>query len=280
MPKSSIEVTLVSQVAVIWLDRQEVRNAMDAAMVGALDAALSKLDADNSVRAVVIASRGQAFCSGIDLRWMRRMGRSTLGVNTGDAQALARLLQRLDSLGKPTIARVQGAAYGGGLGLIAACDIAVAALDADFCLSETRLGLAPATIAPYLVRAIGERQARRYLVSGEHFTAAEAYRIGLVHELAPPETLDERINEILGNFQLLGPKAVYAAKQNIAQVSGTHISPEIISAMASRAAVLRASEEGQEGINAFLEKRAPSWVTKGNKGSERSNRPRKARAKS
>ena len=259
---------------------------MDGPMVGELDATLSKLDADDSVRAVVLAGQGQAFCSGMDARWMKRMGKSGLAINTRDAQALAGLLQRLDSLSKPTIARVHGAAYAGGLGLIAACDIAVAALDTDFCLSETRLGLAPATIAPYLVRAIGERQARRYLVSGEHFTAAEAYRIGLVHELAPPEALDAKINEILGSLLLGGPKGLHAAKQNIGRVGSNRISPEIVSAMAMRAADLRASKEGQEGINAFLEKRAPSWVARGNKVSERSNkvsershRQRKARSK-
>ena len=176
---------------------------------------------------------------------------------------MARLLHRLDNMRKPTVARVHGAAYAGGLGLIAACDIAVASLEADFCVSETRLGLAAATIAPYLMRAIGERQARRYLLSGEVFTAAEAYRIGLVHELAPREELDARINGILGQLMLGGPKALPAAKEIITQLSKYQDSQALISAMGSQSAKMRASGEGKEGISAFLEKRQPAWVRQG-----------------
>ena len=187
MRTKAIKVTLASQVAVIWLDRPGVRNAIDGPMAEELDATLATLETDVAVRAVVLAGQGPAFCAGGDVRWMKRMSGSSLAVNTKDALGMVHLLNRLDKLPKPTVARVHGAAYGDGLGLIAACDIAVSSLDADFCVSEPRLGLGVTTVAPYLVRAIGERQARRYLLSGEVFTAAEAYRIGLVHELAPPE---------------------------------------------------------------------------------------------
>jgi len=260
MKTRSIKVTQASHVTVIWLNRPDVRNAIDAVMVRELDATLAALEAEDSVRAVVLAGQGPVFCTGIDVRWMKRMAGSSLAVNTQDALGMARLLHRLDSMRKPTLARVHGAAYAGALGLIAACDIAVASLDTDFCVSETRLGLAAATIAPYLVRAIGERQARRYVLSGEVFTAAEAYRIGLVHELAPREELDARINEILGHLMLGGPKALPAAKEVIAQVSESPNFPKLIATTGTQFAKMRASKEAKEGINAFLEKRRPNWV--------------------
>jgi len=173
------------------------------------------------------------------------------------------LLHRLDCMPMPTVARVHGAAYAGALGLIAACDIVVASLEAEFCVSETRLGLTAVTIAPYLVRAIGERQARRYVLSGEVFTAAEAYRIGLVHELAPQDELDARINGILGHLLLGGPKALPAAKGVIARLAADPESKDHILAAASQLAKMRASVEAKEGISAFLEKRRPGWVRQG-----------------
>ncbi|OGA00381.1 MAG: hypothetical protein A3H35_05240 [Betaproteobacteria bacterium RIFCSPLOWO2_02_FULL_62_17] len=263
MPTRSINVTHVSQVAVIWLNRPDVRNAIDGVMVRELDATLAALETDRSVRAVVLAGVGPVFCAGIDVRWMKRMAGSSLAVNTRDALGMARLLHRLDCMPMPTLARVHGAAYAGALGIIAACDIAVASLEAEFCVSETRLGLAAMTIAPYLVRAIGERQARRYVLSGEAFTAAEAYRIGLVHELAPQDELDARINGILGHLMLGSPKALPAAKEVIAQLTEDPESKDHISAAASQLAKMRASGEAKEGISAFLEKRRPSWVRQG-----------------
>jgi methylglutaconyl-CoA hydratase len=260
MATRTIKITRASQVAVIWLDRQDARNALDGPMVAELEATLVRLEADDTVRALVLAGQGDSFCSGVDVRWMKRMAEASKEVNTGDAMAMGRLLQTLDRIKKPTIARVHGLSHAGALGLIAACDIAVAALDAEFCVSETRLGICAATIAPYLLRAMGERQARRYLLSGEQFSAAEAYRIGLVHELAPPDKLDTRINEILGHLLSGGPMAVPIAKEIIGQVSEDPISPKLLSDMASRTAAVRASKEGREGIKAFLEKRDPSWI--------------------
>ena len=263
MQTRSITVTHVSQVAVICLNRPDVRNAIDGVMVRELDTTLAALETDRSVRAVVLAGVGPVFCAGIDVRWMKRMAESSLAVNTRDALGMARLLHRLDRMPKPTVARVHGAAYAGALGLIAACDIVVASIEAEFCVSETRLGLAAMTIAPYLVRAIGEHQARRYVLSGEVFTAAEAYRIGLVHELAPQDELDARINGILGHLLLGGPKALPAAKDVIAQLAADPESKDHKSATASQLAKMRASEEAKEGISAFLEKRRPGWVRQG-----------------
>jgi len=272
MANRSIKVTHSSEVAVVWLDRPDTRNAMDGPMVGELDAALRKLESNNSVRAVVLAGHGASFCSGIDVRWMKRMAVASTAVNTKDAMAMARLLQRIDSLGKPTLARVHGATFAEGLGLVAACDIAVAALDAEFCVSETRIGVCPGTIAPYLLRAIGERQARRYFLSGERFSAAEAYRIGLVHELAPPNDLDSRINEILGHLLAGGPVCVPTSKRIINQVTGNGIRHDLTTEMAHLNARLRASQEGKEGIDAFLGKRHPSWIAPLTRKAPRKNR--------
>jgi methylglutaconyl-CoA hydratase len=274
MASRFIKVTRASQVAVIWLDRKDACNALNGPMVDELEAALVSLDSDESIRALVLAGHGETFSSGIDERWMKRMAEASMAANTRDAMATASLLETLGGLKKPTIARVHGAAYGGALGLIAACDIAVAALDAEFCVSETRLGICATTTAPYLLRAMGERQARRYLLSGEKFTAAEAYRIGLVHELAPPDELDARINEILGHLLTGGPLAVPIAKEIIDEVAGTLISPKLLSDLASRNANLRASKEGREGIKAFLDKRDPSWT-----GLPKGKASRKSRSK-
>lgn len=256
----SVNVTHASRTAVVWLNRPAVCNAMDGAMVRELDQTLEGLEGDSNVRAVVLAGQGPVFCSGVDLRWIKRMTVSSLAVNTQDELGMGRLLQRLDSMSKPTIARVHGAAYAGALGLIAACDIAVASLETDFCVSETRLGLSAATVAPFLVRAIGERQARRYMLSGEVFTAAEAYRIGLVHELAPLEDLDAKINDILAQLMRGGPKALPAAKEIIAQLSEKRELPKLISAIGSQSAKLRVSPEGREGVSAFFDKRQPAWT--------------------
>ena len=260
MQIKSINVTHASRIAVVWLNRPAVCNAMDGAMVRELDQTLEELEGDSNVRAVVLAGQGPVFCSGVDLRWIKRMTVSSLAVNTQDELGMGRLLQRLDSMRKPTIARVHGAAYAGALGLIAACDIAVASLETVFCVSETRLGLSAATVAPFLVRAIGERQARRYMLSGEVFTAAEAYRIGLVHELAPLQDLDAKINDILGQLMMGGPEALPSAKEIIAQLSEKRELPKLISAMGSHSAKLRVSPEGREGVSAFLGKRQPAWT--------------------
>lgn len=257
---TTIEIQLGQGVAVLWLNRPEVRNAFDETLIAELTRALKALDADDSVRAVVIAGQGKAFCAGADLNWMKRMAASDRKANQDDALGLASMLHTLYTLSKPTVARVHGAAYAGGLGLIACCDIAVAALDTDFCVSEVKLGLAPATISPYLVRAIGERQARRFFLSAEVFTAADAYRIGLVHEIAPLQELDAAVNQILGHLVKGGPKAQAATKDLIRTVSGAPITRELLEETAQRIAGLRASDEGRAGLQSFFDRALAPWT--------------------
>lgn len=247
-------------VAVLWLNRPQVRNAFDGTMIAELDRALRALDGDDSVRAVVVAGQGKAFCAGADLDWMKRMAAADSAKNRDDALALAGMLQTLHTLSKPTVARVHGAAYAGGLGLIACCDIAVAALDTEFCVAEVKIGLAPATISPYLVRAIGERQARRFFLSAEVFTAADAYRLGLVHEIVPMQELDGAVNQMLGHLVKGGPKAQAATKELIRAVAGAPITPDLLADTAGRIAALRASDEGRAGLQSFFDKRPAPWT--------------------
>ncbi len=271
MQNKSIRVQVASDVAIIWLNRPAALNAVDDAMVRELDAALVLIESDSSVRAVVLAGEGRAFCAGTELSSMARPGTASLERNSQVAQRFAGLLYRLFRLKKPTIARVHGASDGAGIGLAAACDIAVASLDATFCVSETRLGLAAAGIAPYLLQAIGARQASRYMLSAETFTAAEAYRIGLIQELAPIEELDATVNALLGQLLLGGPRAQSATKEIIGQVSRCPITPELAANLALRTAELQTSSESREGIAALLGKRQPSWVAR----KKKAVRPRK-----
>jgi methylglutaconyl-CoA hydratase len=249
-----------SGIAVVWLNRPDVRNAINDVMVKELCAALDRLEGDAAVRVVAIAGRGPVFCAGADLNYVRRMASAGLKENERDAAALTGLFHRLYTLSKPTVARVHGAAYAGGIGLICSCDIAMASLDAQFCLSEVKVGLAAASMGPQLVRAIGERHASRYLLSAEVFTAAEAYRIGLVQEIVRPEELDGSVNALLGQLLLGAPGAQAAAKDLVRSVAGTPRSLAQVADGAKRFAALRASAECREGVAAFLEKRQPSWV--------------------
>jgi methylglutaconyl-CoA hydratase len=260
MNYKTIEIQMGQGVAVLWLDRPEVRNAFDETMIAELAAALAALEQDGQVRAIVLGGKGKAFCAGADVNWMKRMAGYGAEENRKDAMALATMLNRLYTLKKPTIARVHGAAYAGGIGLLAACDIAVASNDTEFCVSEVRLGLAPATISPYVLAAMGERAARRYFLSAERFAAAEAYRIGLVQEITLPAELDATVNRILGELVQGGPAAQAAAKELIRSVARAPIDRDLIAGTAARIAALRASEEGQDGIRSFLEKRPPAWV--------------------
>ena len=262
MRNKFIRIQVASNVAVIWLNRPAALNAVDDAMVRELDAALVLIETDSSVRAVVLAGEGRAFCAGTDLSTMERLGNAGLTKTSQVAQRFAGLLYRLYRLKKPTIARVHGASDGAGIGLIAACDIAVASLEATFCMSETRLGLAAASVAPYLLQAIGARQASRYMLSAETFTAAEAYRIGLIQELAPFEELDSTVNGLLGNLLLGGPKAQVASKEIIGQVSRCPITPDLVANLSLRTAELQISSEGREGSAAFLGKRQPAWAAR------------------
>lgn len=246
-------------VARVTLDRPKIRNAFDDALIAALTKALHALDADDKVRAVVLAGNGPAFCAGGDLNWMKRMAGYGYDENLSDAQALADLMKTLDRMRKPTIARVHGPAYAGGVGLVAACDIAVGVPEAKFCLSEAKLGLSPATISPYVVRAMGERMARRYFLSAEVFDGIEAHRIGLLSHLSPSEKLDGEIDEILRHLMQSGPQALAKIKDLVRTVAAGPVDDPMIADTARRIAEIRVSPEGREGIAAFLEKRKPSW---------------------
>lgn len=246
-------------VATLTLNRPALHNAFDDQLIAELTTALQRLAADTGVRAVVLAAHGKSFSAGADLNWMRRMAGYSEAENFQDAMALAELLRTLDGLAKPTIAKVQGAAYGGGVGLVACCDIAIAAETATFRLSEVALGLIPAVISPYLVNAIGERQARRYFLTAERFTAQNAQRIGLVHEVVSPEALDDTVADRLKILAGNGPAAMAAAKTLARAVSRGPLDAAMVEDTARRTAAVRASAEGREGITAFLDKRRPAW---------------------
>ena len=246
-------------VARVTLDRPEIRNAFDDALISALTTALRELDADQGVRAVVLAGNGPAFCAGADLNWMKRMAEYGYEQNLADAQALAAMLKTLDRMRKPTIARVHGVAFAGGVGIVAACDIAIGVPEAKFCLSEAKLGLSPATISPYVVRAMGARMARRYLLTAEVFDATEAQRIGLLTAVSPSEKLDGEIEEILKHLAQGGPQALAKIKDLIQAVARGPVEDGMIADTAQRIAEIRVSPEGREGIASFLEKRKPSW---------------------
>ena len=253
---AKLTVEIRNQIALVALNRPEIRNAFDDALIAALTKALKRLDADPSVRAVVLMGSGPAFCAGADLNWMKRMARYSEKQNLEDARALAGMLRTLDRLSKPTIARVHGPAFAGGVGLVAACDIAIGSTDATFCLSEVKLGLTPATISPYVVRAMGERAARRYFLSGEVFTAAEAYRVGLLSDLAQPGEIDRAINELLGHIVAGGSAAQAAIKDLIRAVSRGAIDDAMIEDTARRIATVRVSPEGRKGIASFLARKS------------------------
>jgi methylglutaconyl-CoA hydratase len=259
MRHETIEIQSGPGVAVLWLNRPDVRNAFNETMIAELTAAFGELEQDPAVRAVVLAGRGKVFCAGADLNWMKRMGELDFDENRKDAIAFGAMLARLHALAKPTVARVHGAAFAGGMGLIAACDIAVASTDTEFCVSEVRLGLTPATISPYVLAAMGERAARRYFLTAERFPAAEAYRIGFVQELAQPAELDATVNAILGEL-VQGAPGAHAVTKDLIDAVARRGDSELMDDMATRIATARASAEGKEGVRAFLEKRKPAWL--------------------
>ena len=250
-------------VAALALNKPDVHNAFDDKLIANLTKALQKLDNDKKIRAVVLCAEGKSFSAGADLKWMKRVAEYDEQENYYDAMKLGELLRTLNTMRKPTIARVHGAAYGGGVGLIAACDIAVGTTEAMFGLTEVRLGIIPAVISPYVVAAIGERHARRYFLTGEQFNAAEAYRIGLLNELArDEETLDQTIAAIIEAILQSGPAAVMEAKDLISAVAWRPVNDSLIADTAERIARVRASKEGKEGLDAFLNKRKPNWLKK------------------
>ncbi len=248
-------------IGLVTMNRPERHNAFDDALVAELTEALRSMEAEEGVRVVVLSGAGKSFSAGADLHWMRRMASYSMDENRRDSMALASLMRTLAHLAKPTVARVQGPAYGGGVGLVACCDVAIAAQNATFALTEAKLGLIPAVISPYVVAAIGERAARRYFLSAERIGAVEACRLGLVHEVAASEgDLDEKIGIVVDSMLACGPVAQREAKALIRAVANRPVTSELLQDTAERIAKLRASPEGREGIAAFLEKRRPSWV--------------------
>ena len=258
---TTLEIELQGPVATICMNRPDLHNAFDEILIAELTAACVALDDDADVRVVVLAGRGKSFSAGADLNWMRRAANNGLDDNLNDARALARMLRTLAEMNKPTIARVQGAALGGGMGLAAACDIAVASTKAVFATSEVRFGIIPSAISPYVLRAIGARQATRYFQSAERIDAVRAREIGLVHETVEAEALDARIQEIASALLQGGPLAQAAAKDLIRAVDGESINDNLVEETAHRIAHLRATPEAREGIAAFLEKRTAAWIT-------------------
>lgn len=247
------------QVMEVWLNRPEVRNAFNAGLIAELNAAFVAAAADADVRVVVLGGHGKAFCAGADLNWMREMASYDWAQNHADASALADMLWAIASCPVPVIGRIQGDCYAGGVGLAAVCDIVLAAEGVQFCLSEAKLGLLPATIAPYVVRALGTRASQRYFVSAERFDASEAQRLGLVHECVPADQLDARVAAMVCAVVANGPAAVKACKQLVVDVAASPIDAALRDDTARRIADIRASAEGREGVAAFLQKRTPSW---------------------
>jgi methylglutaconyl-CoA hydratase len=257
---TSLAVERQGPIGLVTLNRPERHNAFDDALIQELTESLRSMEAEESVRLVVLSGSGKSFSAGADLGWMKRMAGFSKDENQRDAMGLAALMRTLAHLRKPTIARVHGAAYGGGVGLVACCDVAVASQNATFALSEARLGLVPAVISPYVIAAIGERAARRFFITGERFDAAEAWRLGLVHEVTSTEDdLDEKIGAIADAMLECGPVAQREAKELIRAVAGKPIHSELLQDTAERIARIRSSPEGREGISAFIEKRRASW---------------------
>ncbi len=247
-------------VATVTLNRPEVRNAFNDEVIVELTAAFLALSDRDDVRAVVLAANGSAFCAGADLNWMKRMATYTRDENLADGRGLARMLEVIYTCPKPTVARIQGDVYAGGMGLVAACDMAVAAEGAHFCLSEVKIGLIPATISPYVIRAMGSRAAHRWFLTAERFSAAQAHGMGLVHEVVPVDQLDAQVQAITGALVTAGPDAMRACKRLLHEVGGREITPGLIDRTVEGIADIRASQEGREGIRAFLEKRKPAWL--------------------
>jgi len=246
--------------ATVMLNRPEVHNAFDPDMVDALTATLRKLESTSKVRAIVVTGAGRNFCAGADIEHMKRSARFSREQNLENARATAMMLHTLYTLAKPTIACVRGAARGGGVGLVAACDIAIAERGATFRLSEVKLGIIPAMISPYVVAAMGRHHAHRYLLSGEEFDSAEAFRIGLVHDICEEPELNAVVGRMLAHLYSSGPNATVAIKKLIPQVAGSRIDEALLEMTAQRIAEIRATPEAQEGLSAFLEKRKASWV--------------------
>ena len=257
---SALRVELQDQVATVTLTRAEVRNAFNDEVIAELTQAFAQLGADADVRAIVLAAEGPAFCAGADLNWMRRMADYSHEENLADAAKLAEMLRVMYECPKPTIARVQGDVYAGGMGLVAVCDLAVGVDTAHYCLSEVKLGLVPATISPYVIRAMGPRAAHRYFLTAERFDAAEAHRIGFVHEVAAADRLDAVVDGWTHALCNASPNALRVCKKLVRDVAEREIDAALIAETVRGIADIRASSEGKEGVQSFLQKRKPGWL--------------------
>lgn len=261
MSDDAIRLDVSGGVGRITMARPEKHNAFDDGLIADLSAAFDAAGRDDAVRVVVLEGEGKSFSAGADLGWMQRMADYSDAENLEDARKLAHMVRVLNELPRPTIARVQGAAFGGGVGLVAACDIALASQAASFCLSEAKLGLIPSVISPYVVEAIGARAARRYFQTAERFDADTAHALGLVHEVVPRERLDRRLDEVISILLDNGPAAMAASKDLIRRVASGPVDDAMVEDTAQRIADIRATDEGREGVQAFLEKRGPNWQT-------------------
>jgi methylglutaconyl-CoA hydratase len=258
---NTLDIRIEGPVARVYLNRPEVRNAFNDGVIAELAQAFTTLGADPALRVLVLGGHGRAFCAGADLNWMRTMAGYSWDQNHADAEALAAMLWAGHRCPLPVVGRIHGDCYAGGVGLAAICDVLVAAEGVQFCLSEARLGLLPATIGPYVVRAMGVQAARRYFVTAERFDAARAQAIGFVHEVAPPDALDATVDAIVATLVANGPAAVKACKRLVQDLAGREITAELRADTARRIADIRASDEGREGVQAFLGKREASWRT-------------------
>jgi methylglutaconyl-CoA hydratase len=257
----SLEIKVADKVATITLNRPQLRNAFNEDAIADLTMAFDEVSQDAGVRVIVLAANGPAFCAGADLNWMKKMAGYTAAENEADALRLADMLRTIYFSPKPVVARVQGDCYAGGMGLVAACDIVVASDNVQFCLSEVKLGLIPATISPYVIQAMGEQASRRYFLTAERFDARAAHRLGLAHEVVPAEQLDASVDAIVQALAANSPNAVREAKKLVRDIAGLPIDDVLLADTAGRIAAIRASAEGREGVASFLEKRKPSWLS-------------------
>jgi methylglutaconyl-CoA hydratase len=257
---NTLDVQRSSHVARVYLNRPDVRNAFNQQVIAELTATFTQLANEPDLRAIVLSGHGKAFCAGADLSWMRSMADFTWEQNRADAQALADMLWAIYQCPVPIVGRLQGDCYAGGVGLAAVCDVVVAADSMNFCLSEARLGLLPATISPYVIRAMGEQAARRYFITAERFTASQGQAMGLVHELCSADALDAKVEEIVAALVANGPLATRACKALVQDVAGLQITDDLRGETARRIADIRVSSEGKEGIQSFLQKRSPTWL--------------------
>ena len=260
MDYQTLTVTITDRIGHVTLNRPDLRNAFNEQSIAELALAFDELGRNELVRAIVLGATGAAFCAGADLNWMKKMAGYSDSENRADAMRLADMLRTIYTCPKPVVAKVQGDCYAGGMGLVAACDVVVSVDTANFCLSEVKLGLIPATISPYVIKAMGEQAARRYFLTAERFDAKEAHRIGFAHEIVPAADLDTKVAGIVQALANNSPNAVREAKKLVREIAGEPVTEALLEDTANRIAGIRASLEGREGVASFLEKRRPSWL--------------------